>query len=111
MAGIGFELKKIYKKNTVAAHIKGGFYSVFVTIGHVLITIGVLMVVNLAIGFITPPVGVNLFVACEIAGLRIDQLIRPLYLALHEDKARAPRVRLVADALAQILQSLRHDLA
>ena len=46
MAGIGFELKKIYKKNTVAAHIKGGFYSVFVTIGHVLITIGVLMVVK-----------------------------------------------------------------
>ena len=43
MAGIGFELKKIYKQNTVAAHIKGGFYSVFVTIGHVLITIGVLM--------------------------------------------------------------------
>ena len=46
MAGIGFELKKIYKKNTVAAHIRGGFYSIFVTIGHVLITIGVLMIVK-----------------------------------------------------------------
>lgn len=46
MAGIGFELKKIYKKNTVAAHVRGGFYSIFVTIGHVLITIGVLMIVK-----------------------------------------------------------------
>jgi uncharacterized membrane protein len=46
LAGIGFELKKIYKKNTVAAHIRGGFYSIFVTIGHVLITIGVLMIVK-----------------------------------------------------------------
>ncbi|CZQ91652.1 exopolysaccharide Pel transporter PelG [Trichococcus collinsii] len=46
MAGIGFELKKIYKKNTVAAHIRGGFYSIFVTIGHVLITLGVLMIVK-----------------------------------------------------------------
>ena len=27
------------------------------------------MVVNLAIGFITPPVGVNLFVACGIGGI------------------------------------------
>lgn len=46
MAGIGFELKKIYQNNTVSAHIRGGLYSVFVTIGHVLITIGVLVVVN-----------------------------------------------------------------
>src|SRR5699024_7894500 len=37
---------KIYQNNTVSAHIRGGLYSVFVTIGHVLITIGVLLVVN-----------------------------------------------------------------
>lgn len=41
MAGIGFALKKIYKKNTVTAHLKGAFYSVFATIGHVLIIIAV----------------------------------------------------------------------
>lgn len=43
---------------------------------------GLLMIVNLATGMVTPPVGVNLFVACEIAGLRIDQIIRPLLLFL-----------------------------
>ncbi|USG66568.1 TRAP transporter large permease [Brevibacillus ruminantium] len=43
---------------------------------------GMIMIVNLAIGMVTPPVGVNLFVACQIANLRIDQLIRPLLLFL-----------------------------
>lgn len=37
---------------------------------------GVMMVVNLAIGFITPPVGVNLFVASGIANAKIEQLSR-----------------------------------
>lgn len=32
---------------------------------------GVIMVLNLAIGFITPPVGVNLFVACGISKLKL----------------------------------------
>ena len=43
---------------------------------------GMIMIVNLAIGMVTPPLGVNLFVACEIAGIRIDQLIRPLLIFL-----------------------------
>jgi C4-dicarboxylate transporter DctM subunit len=43
---------------------------------------GLIMIANLATGMVTPPVGVNLFVACEVAGLRIDQIIRPLLLFL-----------------------------
>ena len=43
---------------------------------------GMIMVVNLAVGMVTPPVGVNLFVACEVAGIRLDQIIRPLLLFL-----------------------------
>lgn len=35
---------------------------------------GIIMVVNLAIGFITPPVGVNLFVASGISKLKIEPL-------------------------------------
>lgn len=35
---------------------------------------GVIMVVNLAIGFVTPPVGVNLFVASGVANAKIEQL-------------------------------------
>lgn len=43
---------------------------------------GMVMVVNLAVGMVTPPVGVNLFIACEVAGIRLDQIIRPLLLFL-----------------------------
>lgn len=35
---------------------------------------GIIMVVNLAIGFVTPPVGVNLFVASGVAGTKIEQI-------------------------------------
>ena len=35
---------------------------------------GILMVVNLAVGFVTPPVGVNLFVASGVANAKIEQL-------------------------------------
>lgn len=37
---------------------------------------GVIMVVNLAIGFVTPPVGVNLFVASGISNQKIEDISR-----------------------------------
>jgi tripartite ATP-independent transporter DctM subunit len=40
------------------------------------IQFGVLMVVNLAIGMLTPPVGICLFVSCGIAGLPLGQVGR-----------------------------------
>ena len=39
---------------------------------------GVIIVCNLAIGFITPPFGVNLFVASQLTGLRVEQMGRYL---------------------------------
>ncbi|HEY0879841.1 MAG TPA: TRAP transporter large permease [Zeimonas sp.] len=39
---------------------------------------GVIMVVNLALGMITPPFGVNLFAACAVANLPIDAIVRRL---------------------------------
>ncbi|NYT75795.1 TRAP transporter large permease [Alcaligenaceae bacterium] len=39
---------------------------------------GVIMVVNLALGMVTPPFGVNLFAACAVANLSIERLVRPL---------------------------------
>lgn len=38
---------------------------------------GLIMIVNLAMGMCTPPLGVNLFVSCSIAGIRLDEIIRP----------------------------------
>jgi C4-dicarboxylate transporter DctM subunit len=39
---------------------------------------GMVMVVNLALGMITPPFGVNLFAACTVARISLDQIIRLL---------------------------------
>lgn len=39
---------------------------------------GTIMVVNLAMGMITPPFGVNLFAACTVAKLSLDKMIKPL---------------------------------
>ncbi|QQP91148.1 TRAP transporter large permease [Skermanella sp. TT6] len=39
---------------------------------------GLVMVVNLAMGMITPPFGVNLFAACQVANIPLDRIVRPL---------------------------------
>jgi tripartite ATP-independent transporter DctM subunit len=36
---------------------------------------GIVMVVNLALGMITPPFGVNLFAACTVARISLDQIV------------------------------------
>jgi C4-dicarboxylate transporter DctM subunit len=39
---------------------------------------GLIMVVNLAMGMITPPFGVNLFAACQVARIPLDRIVAPL---------------------------------
>jgi C4-dicarboxylate transporter DctM subunit len=39
---------------------------------------GLVMVVNLALGMITPPFGVNLFAACTVARISLDQIVKHL---------------------------------
>jgi tripartite ATP-independent transporter DctM subunit len=39
---------------------------------------GTIMVVNLALGMITPPFGVNLFAACTVAKISLDRIIKDL---------------------------------
>ncbi|NDP38092.1 MAG: TRAP transporter large permease [Rhodoferax sp.] len=39
---------------------------------------GMIMVVNLALGMITPPFGVNLFAACTVARISLDRMIKDL---------------------------------
>jgi len=43
---------------------------------------GLIMIVNISIGMVTPPVAVNLYIACEIAQIRIEQIIRPVLVFL-----------------------------
>ncbi|MFC4323649.1 TRAP transporter large permease [Litchfieldia salsa] len=54
-------------------------------LGYDPIHFGIIMIVNLAIGFITPPLGVNLFVASGISGLSIETLSKaviPFFFAM-----------------------------
>ena len=39
---------------------------------------GIIMVVNLALGMITPPFGVNLFAACTVARISVDRIVSRL---------------------------------
>jgi tripartite ATP-independent transporter DctM subunit len=39
---------------------------------------GLIMVVNLALGMITPPFGVNLFAACTVARISLDRIVKEL---------------------------------
>jgi len=49
-----------------------------VSLGIDPIHFGIIMIVNLAMGMITPPIGVNLFVVCEIANIKIEKVSRAL---------------------------------
>ena len=47
---------------------------VVTAIGVDIIHFGIIMVVNLSIGFVTPPLGVNLFVACNVAKAKLEEI-------------------------------------
>ncbi|EGL81746.1 TRAP dicarboxylate transporter, DctM subunit [Caldalkalibacillus thermarum TA2.A1] len=47
-------------------------------LGIDIVHFGIIMIVNLAIGFITPPVGINLFVAANIAGTKLESLLKAI---------------------------------
>ncbi|MEH7436650.1 TRAP transporter large permease [Neobacillus drentensis] len=49
-----------------------------VTLGIDPVHFGMIMIVNLAMGMVTPPVGVNLFVACQVANIKLERLTKAL---------------------------------
>jgi len=51
-------------------------FPVVTSLGVDPIHFGIIMVVNLAIGFITPPLGVNLFVASRVGETTLDNVIK-----------------------------------
>lgn len=51
-------------------------FPVAASYGVDIVHFGIIMVINLAIGFITPPVGVNLFVACGIGNIPFADLVK-----------------------------------
>ena len=51
---------------------------VAVSLGIDPVHFGLIVIVNLAVGMVTPPVGVNLFLVCGIAKVSMERLMRPL---------------------------------
>ena len=49
---------------------------VMTQIGVDLVHFGIMMTVNLAVGFVTPPVGINLFVASSMSGLPVIKIAK-----------------------------------
>ncbi len=61
------------------------FLPVMKQLGMDPVQFGIVMMINLGIGLVTPPVGTVLFVGCAVAKIRIEEVIKtiwPFYLAL-----------------------------
>lgn len=54
------------------------FYPIIVSLGIDPLFFGIIMVISLAIGHNTPPVGLCLFIACDIGHLKFEELIREI---------------------------------
>lgn len=54
-------------------------FQILVPLGVDPVHLGVIIVCNLAIGFVTPPVAMNLFVASGMTGLPIDRIVRKAF--------------------------------
>jgi C4-dicarboxylate transporter DctM subunit len=71
---------------------------------------GVILMINTQIAFLTPPLGVNLFVASQISKLPVEQIIRavlPFLLALLVVLALVTLFPQISLALPELLRSLR----
>lgn len=49
------------------------------TLGVDPIHFGIIVVMNLSIGFITPPLGANLFMACQVGDISYDNLVKKIW--------------------------------
>ncbi len=54
------------------------FTPIAVSLGIDPVHFGMIMITNLAIGMCTPPLGVNLFVSCQIANIRLEQITKAI---------------------------------
>ena len=54
------------------------FLPVAVELGVSPLHFGIIMILNLSIGLVSPPVGSVLFVACAVAKVKLEQMIKPL---------------------------------
>lgn len=54
------------------------FLPVAMQLGYDPLVLGVVMVMNIAVGMVTPPVGINLYVACGLVNMDVRDIIKPV---------------------------------
>lgn len=54
------------------------FLPVALQLGYDPIVLGVVLVMNVAIGMVTPPVGCNLYVACGVSRIQVKDIVKPV---------------------------------
>lgn len=94
-----------FDSNSAVTILSGILTPVAISFGIDPVHFGVMMVVNMALGCVTPPVGVNLFVVCRIGQVKIESLVRelvPYWLVLIADLmiiAYVPKITLFLPGL------------
>ena len=50
-----------------------------ITLGLDPLHLGMIFVINLVIGYVTPPFGYNLFTACSVTGLKFNDIVKGVW--------------------------------
>lgn len=108
MAGIGFELRKIYGKKTLASKVYGSLYATMATIGPTILFMLLLLLINLAMGWYQVPeldrlTFTSSFTYLFLGAILISSLHNAVLSRYISDKVFENREQEIADALAGCL--------
>lgn len=67
-----------FDSNSAVTVLAGILTPIAISFGVDPIHFGVIIIVNMAIGCVTPPVGVNLFVACKLGDIKMEKMFKEL---------------------------------
>ena len=67
-----------FDSNSAVTVLAGILTPIAISFGVDPIHFGVVIIVNMAIGCVTPPVGVNLFVACKLGEIKMEKMFKEL---------------------------------
>ena len=76
MAGIGFELRKIFSKTTISSRIRGIVFGTMTTIGPTIIFLAMLIGINLTLDSLNVPEGQQIFFSSATLYLFLFSIIK-----------------------------------
>ncbi|MCR5792031.1 MAG: exopolysaccharide Pel transporter PelG [Lachnospiraceae bacterium] len=109
MAGIGFELKKIYREESIVGNIAGAAYSILVTVGPTIIVMLALLTIYLLLGYGKVPYGERELLSSTILYIFIGAVV--LTAPINAVFSRYLADRIFAEEFQSILPSYYTGLA